>query len=295
MENARSYLRMFTGNAGRAHSISDKSQYRPPRKPGQLQPLPKFIEESWEPFEIDAKRNLVFGDPHIPFASKLAFESMLRFADEYNPHSIFVNGDWFDFYQISKFVKNPTIAHIEHELAVSTDTWAHLTQRYPRAKRFLKKGNHDERWESYIFTAAPLLSGVPQVVDAWMQAGGLSANGVTVIGDRRPVMLGNLPVLHGHELGKGAASPVSPARGAFLKTQHTIMVNHWHRTSGSDHSDMFNAETYCWSLGCMCGLHPAYRPVNNWNWGFATVGVESNGEFSVQNYRINKHGKVRKA
>lgn len=294
IERARTAVRYALGQHGRKNRSMAKLP-RPARKAGELPPLPDFEVESWEPFAIDARRNLVFSDPHIPFTSRVALEAMLGFADTYNPDAIFVNGDWADFYQLSRFDKHPSISKVEHELAVSKQLWTHLRQRYPRARLFYKLGNHDERWAKYIYSAAPLLAGVEQVVEGWRAPMGIIENRVTVIDKKRPVMLGKLPVLHGHELGSGASSPVSPARGAFLKTLHTVMVSHWHRTSGTDQSNMFNDETYCWSIGCLCGLHPYYRPVNQWNWGFAAVSVKRDGEFDVQNMRINKHGTVRTA
>jgi hypothetical protein len=46
-----------------------------------------------------------------------------------------------------------------------------------------------------------------------------------------------------------------------------------------------------WSLGCLCELHPAYLPINKWNWGFGIVDIEKGGDFEVRNHTIYK-GKV---
>jgi len=40
-------------------------------------------------------------------------------------------------------------------------------------------------------------------------------------------------------------------------------------------------------------MHPDYAPYGtNWNWGFAIVNVEKNGNFEVVNRRILPNGKV---
>jgi hypothetical protein len=57
-------------------------------------------------------------------------------------------------------------------------------------------------------------------------------------------MCGELPVLHGHEKGKGISSPVNQARGAFLRLLHTVLEGHGHRTSGHAESDMWHRETF---------------------------------------------------
>jgi len=38
-------------------------------------------------------------------------------------------------------------------------------------------------------------------------------------------------VAHGHHIFKGIFSPVSPARGAFMKAKQSIIVGHLHRAS----------------------------------------------------------------
>jgi hypothetical protein len=47
----------------------------------------------------------------------------------------------------------------------------------------------------------------------------------------------------------------------------------------------------CWTVGCLCELHPEYRPMNNWNNGFAIIEQLGEGEFLVDNKRVI-NGKV---
>ena len=83
------------------------------------------------------------------------------------------------------------------------------------------------------------------------------------------------------------------ARGAFLRTLHTVLVGHGHRTSGHAESSMWHDEVFCWSQGCLCDLTPEYARINRWNHGFAVVTVDKDGTFDVDNLRISKQGKVR--
>jgi hypothetical protein len=48
--------------------------------------------------------------------------------------------------------------------------------------------------------------------------------------------------------------------------------------------------TTTWSLGCLCELHPAYLPINKWNWGMALIDIDGQN-FEVRNKRIH-NGKV---
>jgi hypothetical protein len=129
-------------------------------------------------------------------------------------------------------------------------------------------------------------------LDRWLH---LDKHNISLVEDKRIVMLGQLPVLHGHEKGKGISSPVNQARGAFLRLNHTVLEGHGHRTSGHCEPDMFGREVFCWSTGCLCELHPAYAPINKMNHGFALVDVQADGEFDVTNLRITAEGKVRQS
>ncbi len=109
-------------------------------------------------------------------------------------------------------------------------------------------------------------------------------------------MLGKLPALHGHELFKGGFfAPVNIARGAYLRTQHTVVVGHSHRTSTHVEPDMWGREVAVWSVGCLSALNPRYNRFAKSNHGFAMVSIAADGDFDFENYRISKDWKVRTA
>lgn len=41
-----------------------------------------------------------------------------------------------------------------------------------------------------------------------------------------------------------------------------------------------------WTTGCLCGLHPEFARMNEWNHGFAYVTSDIDGAFTVENKRI---------
>lgn len=291
LECARSALRKATGNSG-AKVRKYAKERRPPRKPGELPPLPESETVEWTPFVIGESRVLVLSDLHVPYHDNQAIEAALDWGEGFNPQAILFNGDVFDFYQISRFDKDPTVAGLAVELSRGNELFTHVHRRFPKARLYYKLGNHDERFDLYLMRQAPLILDIEGVRDCWHKAAGILANKITVIKDQRPIMLGHLPVFHGHELGKGISSPVNPARGAFLRAHHTILVGHHHQTSGHADTNVWHEETFCWSTGCLCDITPEYARINRWNQGFAAVTVDKSGEFNVQNMRISK-GKVR--
>lgn len=259
---------------------------RPNRKPGQLAPLPESQAPYWGPTELPGKRFLVLSDLHVPHHCVRSIEAALAYGDDYGPDSILINGDLFDFYQISRFDKNPTLPKVYAELLAGGDFLDHVRQRFQRAKIYFKLGNHDERWTKYLHQNAPLLAEVPEVSESWKIPSGIIRNRVTVIDNQQPVMLGRLMVLHGHEAGKGGGSSVNPARGSFMKHLTCVLSGHLHKQSEHTEATSDGRVIACWSTGCLCHMHPEYARLNKWSSGFATVDVKRSGDYKVQLHRI---------
>lgn len=294
LENARRALRHVTGNGGaiKRRELADKSLLRAPRKPGELPPLPSSACKPWEPFVVDARRVLVLSDLHFPYHDPEALKAALDYGDKFKPDAVLLNGDVFDFYQLSRFDRDPTKPKLKREIKAGRRFFHHLRERYPRAGIYFKLGNHDERLDKYLMLNAPELFNIREVRYAWHKPAGIRKYGVIVIDDQRPVMLGKLTVLHGHEKGRGISSPVNPARGAFLRLLTSVLEGHGHRTSEHTERTFDGRVIACRTTGCLCGLWPEYARANRWDHSFATVEVDASGDYRVELHRIID-GKVR--
>jgi hypothetical protein len=310
-EGARDIVRYVRGNHGdksRDQSIGH-SVHKANGPTAYKAAMPKPDREDWTPFNLDgAKRVLVLSDIHIPHHCDLALNAAIKTGKRHKIDCILINGDLLDFYQLSRFQKDPKRRDPKSEIDMGCELLLYLKQQFPKARIVFKEGNHDERWTHYLWDAAPILyemsgcnldSVMARVIGE--KLGGndsavylnLGRYGIEFVDGRRPVMAGMLPILHGHELPKGMASPVNAARGAFMRTLHTIMIGHGHRSSQHVQPDMFHSEVSCWSTGCLCGLHPYYAVVNAWNHGWAVNEIADDGQFNVHNYRMNVDGIVR--
>lgn len=268
------------GNSEDAVRAKRKGTYQPPRKAGYVNKIPESLSKPWEPFVVENPgRVLVISDIHVPFQDTAALKVTMKFGDHYNPQTILINGDLLDFQGISRWARDPRGPTVREELDICAEFIRHLRERFKKARIIFKLGNHDERWEKMLWLKAPEL--LDCIEFAWHDLAGFGECGVEVVGEQRIVMLGKLPVLHGHELPKGLTNSVNPARGAFLRTNDTVLVGHFHR--GSQHPDrsLTGRIVKCWSTGCLCDLTPEYARVNKWNHGFATVDVHKTGEFNV--------------
>ena len=279
----------------RGEMVSGAGHYRKnpiKRDDGIPDTMPKSKATAWEPVVIPnahAARTLILTDIHVPYHDPEALEAALRHGDKFNPTLVLLDGDIVDFYTISRYETRPSERDLKTEILFTRQLFKHLRKRYPKARITYKLGNHDERWMHNIWKKAPELANIKEFdIDQILHT---TEYGMDVVDDQRMIMLGKLPVLHGHELPKGMSSPVNPARGFFMRGIEIMLAGHLHRTSEHTEPTMLGKTITCWSTGCLCDLHPEYARINKWNSGFATVEVSKDGSFNCDNLRIHK-GKV---
>lgn len=290
-EVARSFIRDVRGLRGskrRSSAELPKEKQKDP-KPHKI---PPSLAEPFLSFEVtDAKNVGIISDLHIPFHSDQACDAAIKKLKWHKCDTIIINGDCTDFYSISRYERDPGLRDLAMELKMAIEGLQAIRSNFPKARIVYKLGNHEERWDLFIWNRAPELYNVESCrIHELLK---LPSMGIEVVSDQRPILVGNLPILHGHELQKGISAPVNPARGAFLRTMHTVAVGHHHRTSTHVELNMWGSEVAVWSIGCLSAPNPGYNRFGKSNHGFAFVEVHSDGEFDFINYRISKDWKVR--
>jgi hypothetical protein len=288
LEDARHFLRMIEGKAGKKSKVT--VTHPAPERPRNPYALPTSDEREYLPFEIKGhKRVAIFSDIHVPFHSIDCITSAIDFCKKEKPDALLLNGDTIDFFRLSRFIKDPRKRSFKQEL----DTFKALIDVFKKeldCKIIFKLGNHEERYEHFLFEKAKELVGVEEFeFENIIKA---RASGIDVVSDKRVIKLNDLFDIHGHEYVGGISAPVNPARGLFLRGKVSCIQGHNHQTSEHTEPTMSGKMITTWSLGCMCELHPPYMPLNKWNHGFAIVDLDDNGtDFEVRNKRILK-GKV---
>jgi len=201
-----------------------------------------------------------------------------------------INGDLHDCASISYWPVSHRDFPRETELVI--DFLDFLIQEFPGKKIVWKPGNHELRLPRLYMSKVPELVEMPYL--AMEAALNLEKRGIEFLDYFQLVMGGKLYLLHGHEVNRLDVA-VNPARGLFRKTNGSSAgCGHTHRTSEHVEVRMDGTMVTCWSFGCLCDLSPDYRPYgNSWNWGFATINVEKDGNFELVNRRIDsKSGKI---
>jgi hypothetical protein len=296
IEDARSHLRDIEGKSGKkkndeAPNAVGKSKYfmADPR-PKNPYSFPESDEQSFDPYILNGHKVVgIACDLHAPYHSVEALTLCIDYFKQMGVDAILINGDMWDFHGISRFVRDPSKKNFGQELNIGCDIIKKM-QDATGAVVYLKFGNHDERYQHYLWTRAAEISDVED-----FKLENLIKNRIgeiPIIKDKRIIKLNSLNVLHGHEFGQSVFSPVNIARGLFLKGNVTAIQGHNHRTSEHVETDMNGKILTCWSIAALCGLHPEFLPINKWNQGCAAAELNDNQEdFEVQNKRFYR-GKI---
>jgi len=285
VENCRSAVRYRRGNKGKKSmgDLKDKSMTRPNGKAGYTAEIPASIARPKKPFKIPDGKTLLMSDIHVPYHDDKALRAALEHGDRLEPDNVVLNGDILDFFSVSRWEKNPEERNMAKELQLSRQFLSHLRSRYPKARIIYKMGNHEERWEKYMWTKAPEICGCTdfqlyKLLD-------FAKYGIEEVAGKQKMKAGkHLTIIHGHELF-GANAPINFAR--TLQTNLGVCTIAGHRHNTSEHSQKTADDKYvtCWSLGCLCDMAPEYAIINKWTHGFATFELKGN-DFKVDNKRI---------
>jgi predicted phosphodiesterase len=251
--------------------------------------LPESDEKAFTPHIVDVakdSRALVMGDIHVPYHNIPAVSAALRSGQKSECNIVILNGDTLDFHRLSRFQKDPKSRNPKIEIERANQILDAIDDMFPKARKIFKDGNHDERYDNYISAHAAEVFDVIKELASLDKLLELQSRGWEYVSEKRPIYLGKLTVLHGHEMPASIIGPVNAARGLFLRTKASAFVNHHHQVSEHSEPDIRGKLITTWSGGCLCDLHPMYARYNKWSHGFAEIDLSSNGEFEVSNRRV---------
>ena len=286
---ARSLIRYWRGAKGKLNrkATNHERPESPARAAAPSCPDPwEEYAEPWKHEQLRASKVLVLSDLQCPFHNKEAVEVAVKKGQDEGVTAVLLNGDLLDFYDISDFVKNPKQRDFRGEIAIGRELLAYLRDSFPGRPIWWKLGNHEERWERFMYNKAPQLVGTEEFeIPHWMHC---ARHNIRVVGEKRPIRIGRLSVIHGHDYRDRVTRPLNPARTLYLKARVPAMAGHHHKTSEHTETHLNGKIVTCWSTGCLCGLSPKFMPLNGWNHGAAIVDTSGEDDFTVHNFRIWK-------
>jgi hypothetical protein len=301
LEDARSRLRTIEGKSGDKNrkDIANKGFFLEGERPKNPYALPKSEEKEYLPYVIEGPQRIAaLFDVHAPYHSIEALTAALDFLSDKDITTLLIGGDFFDFYGMSRYAKDPDKRNTAEEIKIGVELLKTIFETLSPEKVVFKYGNHDERFEHYIwqkFAEIPQLTDFEEMKQISLETILRNRLGkdfpIDFVTDKRIIKVGNLNVAHGHEFPSGISSPVNIARGLYLRAKANTICGHHHRSSSHVEQDINGQMITTWSVGSLCELHPLYMPINSWNHGVALITLDESGIVDVQNKRI-KNGKI---
>jgi predicted phosphodiesterase len=293
LENVRDCIRRIRGKKGydERQKRQDKSLFVPEGK--TLWNPVKFPESLAEPrknYVLPIKKGIVLFlfDAHIPYQDNNAINLAFEHGYKYGVDLIVLAGDWLDFYQISRFNRDPEAMKVAEEINMLKDFFDIMKKNFPNAKIVFKEGNHEERYRQWWWANGKAAMGSIKSSELKDELE-LAERGIDYVDSYTLMTYKELTIGHGHEFFKGRSVPVNPARSLYLATGEITMAGHLHKGSEHTETSMNGKLITCWSSACLCGLWPKYAIVNKWGLGFVRMPIEEDGTWRIENKRIYKN------
>jgi predicted phosphodiesterase len=285
LDSVRTQIRTLKGSCGKKKLNKIKTEkYLSKEKLELKYNLPASIEHVYEPYIITGNKGLIFADAHIPFHNIKAFETMFDYTINKDIDFIIILGDFMDCFDISYFDREPNLIRFNDERKQTKEFLIELKRIYSKAKIYYKFGNHEKRFENYLIRKAPEIYDCEEFrLEILLDLFNL---GIKYIPEDKYIQMQELSFIHGHEYARGVSSPANPARTFFLRSKSICLGAHFHQSSEHTESKINGDIITDWSIGCMCGLHPKYAPLNKWNSGFALYQRHDDNFWKIDNKRI---------
>ena len=239
-------------------------------------------------------RELNIGDLHIPYHDPFAWALFLEIVKVVKPTAININGDAIDFFQLSKWDKDPEQVK-DGTLQENLDQWRHMIKEMQSAapkkcKYKYLPGNH-EGWLRRYLMRNPELYGIRALELTSLMS--LDELGIEYQEEEIEVIAGKLILKHGEVVRKESAFSV---KGELERERYaiSIIMNHVHRM-GTFYVRTRNGLVKGHENGCLCQLNPKYMKFPNWQQG-CTMTTHYGGElFHVEDIPFLNSGEHIKA
>jgi predicted phosphodiesterase len=226
--------------------LNDDYVYHPPEEHMKL--VEEYRQKKKEEKTKDLVKILQINDVHIPYHDKKTLKAVFEFTEYYKPDKLVIAGDFLDFYELSKFDKNPSRkSNLQDEITEAIEILGEFKKLIPEI-HFIK-GNHEDRLRSYLWKSPELSS-----LDALDLGSLLSLNRMNIDYHEHSYHFNKFIFTHGSKISQ--QSSYSARRE--LETHGTSgSSGHTHRLGASYKTD-YRGTIGWFENGCLCNLNPEY-------------------------------------
>lgn len=261
----------------------------------------------------ELEKILIMTDLHVPYQDDKAIDCAIQYGKKmYKPDTIVINGDFLDFYSLSRFDKNPNRKDtVQDDLNMGKNYLEIIRKNFPKAKIYYLEGNHESRLKKYLYKNIELVSLEALKLENLLD---LKKYKIEFVGsspdywknktDIGHLKLGDSIIMHGDNRLNGAStskySCYSIKNTIHGSTQSNTIIGHVHRLGMYYQSNPYNNIVGVES-GCLCQI----SGTANWQQGFSTFEVVNdksvnhktyliqNGVLMVDGKKINSRKKIK--
>lgn len=237
-------------------------------------------------------KTMVISDVHIPHHDEEALKATLKYAKIYKPDNFVISGDYVDFYNLSKFDKNPERKFtIPDELKQAQEVLNRISNVLPRScNKVFIQGNHENRLQGYIWRN-PELEGLEELKLTKLLK--LKENGFKEVKVDREYWgeetghykVGDTIIMHGDSRLNGAKTSIKSgysAHNTMTNLMSSVVLGHVHRGAVVYHRTPIGTITGI-ENGCLCKI-----PGNaDWQHGFSTFETKKGKSYNYQFHKVD--------
>lgn len=223
-------------------------------------------------------------DPHVPDHDRDVQSVQLQIIRDIKPRVVILDGDIFDFYQISRFNTDPAREEtMQDELDLAHSYLKTFRYAAPDAEIIENDGNHEDRLRRFLWTEGRRVRNLRALKLDNLY--GLEELGIKRELLNRGVFIDNIfRVIHGDIVRKHSGYT---AKATMEKYGGCGLHGHSHR--GGNHLKTDASIDWGWWEGyCSCRLDPEYDPSPNWQQGMVVIDFWGSQRFYVQPVQIIK-------
>jgi len=221
------------------------------------------------------RKGVASQDYHFPYQDDSCVDAFFRFIKKEKPDDIFFGGDIADFYQLSRFDKDPnrmSPKSFAFELLQIREFFCRCRKTCPEANIVFIEGNHEARLQKYLNEKCPVFAW--EDLKEFEDLPSLRIRSLfglekyNIIHRTDHYKYGKFIICHGDVVRKHAGYS---AKAEFDRNGCNGLSGHTHRDG--KYSVRNRGGNWVWYENyCMCDLQPSYiKGVSNWSQGFSSI------------------------
>ena len=223
-----------------------------------------------------ASRLVACGDAHFPFVDKQAIEALESVIKTWRPDYLVLLGDIVDFYQLSRFNKDPgRTLKLQEDIDMATEFLGNIRGLVGGdCKIFFIEGNHEHRLRKWLNNHPEVASLKSLSLPHLLQLEKWDMNYVSIT---ETLKIGDFVFVHGDYNRKWSGQSGRAHIERFLKSG---ISGHSHRLNVFFWRGMESVLTWG-EAGCLCDLEPEWFRAPDWHHG-CIIGEYMKGGWAIQ-------------